>query len=38
MPTEVRTLAKAFNHMLDRLSAAFAGQRHFVTDAAGPLD
>ncbi len=34
---EVRVLADAFNHMLDRLSAAFAGQRAFVADASHEL-
>jgi len=34
---EVRILADAFNHMLDRLSAAFAGQRAFVADASHEL-
>lgn len=34
---EVRVLAEAFNHMLDRLSAAFAGQRAFVADASHEL-
>jgi len=33
----VRVLADAFNHMLDRLSAAFAGQRAFVADASHEL-
>jgi len=31
---EVGVLADAFNHMLDRLSEAFAGQRAFVADAS----
>ncbi len=35
--TEVRVLADAFNHMLDRLDAAFAGQRAFVADASHEL-
>jgi signal transduction histidine kinase len=34
---EVRVLADAFNHMLDRLSEAFAGQRAFVADASHEL-
>ena len=34
---EVRVLAEAFNHMLDRLTAAFAGQRAFVADASHEL-
>ena len=34
---EVRILADAFNHMLDRLSEAFAGQRAFVADASHEL-
>jgi two-component system, OmpR family, sensor kinase len=34
---EVRVLADAFNHMLDRLAAAFAGQRAFVADASHEL-
>jgi two-component system, OmpR family, sensor kinase len=34
---EVQVLADAFNHMLDRLSAAFAGQRAFVADASHEL-
>jgi signal transduction histidine kinase len=34
---EVRVLADAFNHMLDRLTAAFAGQREFVADASHEL-
>ena len=34
---EVAVLADAFNHMLDRLSAAFAGQRAFVADASHEL-
>jgi signal transduction histidine kinase len=33
----VRVLAEAFNHMLDRLTAAFAGQRAFVADASHEL-
>jgi two-component system, OmpR family, sensor kinase len=34
---EVRVLAEAFNHMLDRLSAAFAVQREFIADASHEL-
>ena len=34
---EVRVLAEAFNHMLDRLSDAFRGQREFVADASHEL-
>ncbi len=34
---EVAVLAGAFNHMLDRLTAAFAGQREFVADASHEL-
>ncbi len=34
---EVQVLAEAFNHMLDRLSEAFAGQRAFVADASHEL-
>ncbi len=34
---EVRVLAYAFNHMLDRLTDAFAGQRAFVADASHEL-
>ncbi|HLM87343.1 MAG TPA: HAMP domain-containing sensor histidine kinase [Solirubrobacteraceae bacterium] len=34
---EVRVLADAFNHMLDRLTAAFAGQRAFIADASHEL-
>jgi two-component system, OmpR family, sensor kinase len=34
---EVRVLADAFNRMLDRLTAAFAGQRAFVADASHEL-
>ncbi len=34
---EVRVLADAFNHMLDRLADAFAGQRAFVADASHEL-
>jgi len=34
---EVSVLAEAFNHMLDRLTDAFAGQRAFVADASHEL-
>jgi two-component system OmpR family sensor kinase len=34
---EVEVLADAFNHMLDRLTDAFAGQRAFVADASHEL-
>ncbi len=34
---EVTVLASAFNHMLDRLTAAFASQREFVADASHEL-
>jgi signal transduction histidine kinase len=34
---ELRTLAEAFNHMLDRLQRAFARQREFVSDASHEL-
>jgi signal transduction histidine kinase len=34
---EVRVLADAFDHMLDRLTAAFAGQRAFIADASHEL-
>ncbi|HEV2982557.1 MAG TPA: ATP-binding protein [Solirubrobacteraceae bacterium] len=34
---EVRVLAEAFDHMLDRLTDAFAGQRAFVADASHEL-
>jgi len=34
---EVRVLAYAFNHMLDRLTDAFAGQRAFIADASHEL-
>ena len=34
---ELRTLAEAFNHMLDRLDLAFAQQRQFVSDASHEL-
>ncbi|HEX4564188.1 MAG TPA: HAMP domain-containing sensor histidine kinase [Solirubrobacteraceae bacterium] len=35
--TEVEVLADAFNHMLDRLTEAFASQRAFVADASHEL-
>ncbi len=35
--SEVRVLAEAFNHMLDRLTVAFAGQRGFIADASHEL-
>jgi signal transduction histidine kinase len=35
--SEVAVLAGAFNHMLDRLTAAFASQREFVADASHEL-
>ncbi|MGA2454659.1 MAG: ATP-binding protein [Solirubrobacteraceae bacterium] len=34
---EMAVLAEAFNHMLDRLTDAFAGQRAFVADASHEL-
>ncbi|MHB1807963.1 MAG: sensor histidine kinase [Solirubrobacteraceae bacterium] len=34
---ETRALADSFNHMLDRLTDAFAGQREFVADASHEL-
>jgi signal transduction histidine kinase len=34
---EISVLANAFNHMLDRLSAAFRQQREFVADASHEL-
>jgi two-component system, OmpR family, sensor kinase len=34
---EAKVLADAFNHMLDRLTDAFAGQRAFVADASHEL-
>jgi signal transduction histidine kinase len=34
---DVAQLARTFNHMLDRLSAAFATQRHFLDDAGHEL-
>jgi signal transduction histidine kinase len=35
--SEVRVLADAFNHMLDRLAGAFAAQREFIADASHEL-
>ena len=35
--SELRTVADAFNHMLDRLEDAFARQRRFVSDASHEL-
>jgi signal transduction histidine kinase len=35
--SETRVLADAFNHMLDRLTEAFAAQRTFVADASHEL-
>jgi two-component system, OmpR family, sensor kinase len=34
---EVQVLADSFNHMLDRLAEAFAGQREFIADASHEL-
>jgi signal transduction histidine kinase len=34
---EVRVLSETFNHMLDRLSQAFASQREFIADASHEL-
>ncbi len=36
-PEEVHVLAESFNHMLDRLTEAFASQRAFVADASHEL-
>jgi two-component system, OmpR family, sensor kinase len=36
-PAELRTVAEAFNHMLDRLDLAFSRQRRFVSDASHEL-
>ncbi|HUH79759.1 MAG TPA: ATP-binding protein [Solirubrobacteraceae bacterium] len=35
--SEIRVLTEAFNHMLDRLTEAFAGQRAFIADASHEL-
>jgi two-component system, OmpR family, sensor kinase len=35
--SEVQVLAESFNHMLDRLSAAFTAQREFIADASHEL-
>ncbi|MGN6662976.1 MAG: sensor histidine kinase [Solirubrobacterales bacterium] len=35
--TELRTVIETFNHMLDRLDAAFSRQRRFVSDASHEL-
>lgn len=37
MASELRTVADAFNHMLDRLEDAFARQQRFVSDASHEL-
>ncbi|MGI8715952.1 MAG: sensor histidine kinase [Solirubrobacteraceae bacterium] len=34
---EIRVLAESFNHMLDRLAAAFGRQRDFIADASHEL-
>ncbi len=36
-PTEVRSLARSFNRMLDRLQRAFGREREFVADASHEL-
>jgi signal transduction histidine kinase len=36
-PEEIHVLTEAFNHMLDRLTEAFAAQRAFVADASHEL-
>ncbi len=35
--SEIHVLAESFNHMLDRLSQAFAAQRDFIADASHEL-
>ncbi|CAN5441503.1 N/A [soil metagenome] len=36
-PSEVKSLARSFNHMLDRLQRSFAREREFVADASHEL-
>ena len=36
-PSEVRSLARSFNHMLDRMQGAFDREREFVADASHEL-
>jgi two-component system OmpR family sensor kinase len=36
-PVEARTLAEAFDHMLDRIDRSFSRQRQFVSDASHEL-
>lgn len=36
-PAEVRSLARSFNHMLDRVQRSFSRQREFVADASHEL-